>query len=90
VADKKTTWKMQLKTALGYNKESLSDIIANTLSDEDLLITFDSGYGGSEGKPFTAWTENFIYFPAVYDGSEWVESVPRNPCDKATYHIGGQ
>ncbi len=86
----KTTWKMQLETALGCNKESPSDIVANTLSDEELLAKFDGGYGGSEGKPFTAWTENFVYFPVVYDGSEWVESVPRNPCDTATSHVGGQ
>jgi hypothetical protein len=29
-------------------------------------------------------------FPATYEGSEWVGSVPRNPNGKATKHIGGE
>lgn len=51
---------------------------------------FDNGYGGAEGMPFTLWTEERVYFPVVYDGAEWVASVPRNPCDEATDHVGGQ
>ena len=35
------------------------------------------------------WTAARVYFPACYDGSEWCESVPRNPCDEATTHVGG-
>lgn len=50
---------------------------------------FDSGYGGEEGVHFTAWTADRVYFPACYDGAEWIEAVPRNPCDQATGHIGG-
>lgn len=38
---------------------------------------------------FTAWSENFVYFPTVYDGSSDVEYVPRNPCDTKTKPIGG-
>ena len=51
---------------------------------------FDGGYGGSEGCQFTAWGRKYIYFPAVYDGSEWIAFVPRNPCLHATEHIGGE
>jgi len=51
---------------------------------------FDGGFGGSEGCHFTAWGGKYVYFPAVYDGSEWIECVPRNPCLIATTHIGGQ
>jgi hypothetical protein len=31
---------------------------------------------------------NRVYFPCVYDGYEYVDSVPRNPVDKPIYHIG--
>ena len=51
---------------------------------------FDGGYGGSEGCHFTAWGHKYVYFPAVYDGSEWMSFVPRNPCLQATSHIGGE
>lgn len=51
---------------------------------------FHTGYGESCGCAFTAWTETRVYFPVVYDGAEWVGSAPRNPCDEATGHQGGQ
>lgn len=50
---------------------------------------FHDGYGGEEGLPFTLWTKERVYFPVVYDGSEWVASVPRNPNGEATEHVGG-
>lgn len=37
---------------------------------------------------FTAWTKNRVYFPVTHDGREWVDSVPRNPCNEATKHVG--
>ena len=60
-----------------------------TLTPEEFDLKFDPGYGGTNGVPFTLWTEDYVYFPAKYDGSEWVEGVPRNPCDIATKHVGG-
>lgn len=62
--------------------------------EEPLEVTgfagfFDSGCGGVEGDAFTVWTANRVYFPAQYDGAEWCASVPRNPCDEATQHVGG-
>ena len=65
-------------------------LIANTLTDEEMDIDFDDGYGGHQGKPFTAWSEAMVYFPVVYDGAEWVGRAPRNPCDIATCHVGGE
>lgn len=55
----------------------------------DLDAEFDHGYGGINGCPFTVWTEDWVYFPVVYDGAESVGSAPRNPCDVATEHVGG-
>lgn len=50
---------------------------------------FDTGYGGPEGCHFTVWTGTRVYFPACYDGSEWVASVPRFPNGEAVAHVGG-
>jgi hypothetical protein len=72
------------------HSETFDDVVSCTLTAEELCVKFDSGYGMSEGKPFTIWTANRVYFPAVYDGAEWAESVSRNPDGKPTSHIGGE
>ena len=51
---------------------------------------FDGEYGNSEGESFWAWTKNKIFFYGVYDGSEWVDSLPRNPSIGIPEHIGGE
>jgi hypothetical protein len=70
--------------------ESFEDIESSTLSEQQLDSEFDNGYGGSNGCAFTVWTKNYVYFPAVYDGAEWVDCVSRNPNGVATLHIGGE
>lgn len=84
-----TNWRKRLESALSSNDETFADITGNTMSDAQMDTEFDSGYGGEEGCAFTVWTVHNVYFPACYDGSEWVASVPRNPNGKATGHIGG-
>lgn len=64
-------------------------IIHCTLSDELMAVRFDAGFGGVEGRPFTAWTAKRVYFPTDYDGAKNVGSAPRDPCDEPTQHIGG-
>ena len=64
-------------------------IIYCTLTEKELDTEFDGGFGCSEGKPFTAWSNNWVYFPVVYDGSEWVSRVRRNICNEASLHVGG-
>jgi len=78
-------WKGLIENAADGDK-----IIACTLSDSELLKEFYGGYGGHEGKEFTAWSEKYVYFPVVYDGAEWVGRAPRNICDEATQHVGGE
>jgi hypothetical protein len=70
--------------------ELFEDIESSTLTDEQLDTKFDNGYGGSQGCAFTVWTKNHVYFPAVYDGAEWVAYVPRHPNGEATSHVGGE
>ena len=84
-----TNWRELLIGELEGNKESWDDVIYTTLSEGQLSTNFDNGFGGEEGCPFTLWTRKRVYFPVCYDGSESVASVPRDPCDKVTYHIGG-
>jgi len=84
-----TTWRNLISDELAVAGESWSDVVANTLTDEQLDVTFDSGYGGTEGRPFGMWTANRVYFPLCYDGAEWVGSVPRNPQIDPLPHLGG-
>ena len=76
------------KNLIKYVSEG-DQIISCTLTEKELLKDFYNGYGSEEGKPFTAWSNEWVYFPVCYDGSECVGRAPRNPCDKSTEHVGG-
>jgi len=65
------------------------EIIACTLSAEEMKNEFYAGYGMPEGKPFNAWSEKYVYFPVCYDGAESVGRAPRNPCKESNEHVGG-
>lgn len=41
----------------------------------------NTGYGGENLPGIHVWTADRVYLKATYDGSEWVESVPRHPVD---------
>ena len=47
---------------------------------------FDSTYGHLDGLPFTLWTNEYVYFPLKYDGSEYVGFAPRNPAMMSMDH----
>ena len=93
------TWRELLTEAMEYHSESWDDVVKVVFGqvhthymDDDkpeeasLDREFDDGYGTAEGGPFTLWTQDRVYFPTEYDGSESVGSVPRNPCDVPTGH----
>lgn len=83
-----TSWYELLQIAISKHGEKIEDVV-HTMSEEELHRTFDNGYGGTHGKPFTAWGPSWVYFPVGYDGAEWVGAAPRNPCDIKTEHQGG-
>jgi len=83
-----TTWKKELEREFKENGDDFSKMIT-TLTEEELLTVFDNDFGGTNGVPFTAWGEKFVYFPICYDGAEWVGSAPRNPCKIKLEHQGG-
>ena len=82
------SWGQELLRVIKANGEDLGTL-NTTLSDEEMAREFEGGYGRVEGVPFTAWTENFVYFPLSYDGCEWVGSAPRNPNGVKLKHQGG-
>lgn len=85
--DKCRTNPSSWKELLDFESDG-DEIIYCTLSEDELLEEFDRGFGYLEGKPFTAWSNKYVYFPVCYDGSEYVAKVPRNPCSEVTEHVG--
>lgn len=81
-------WRKLIASAMQNNGETIDDIVSNTLTEEQMNVEFDDGYGSVEGEPFTVWTKNYVYFPVMYDGAEWAGSVPRNPNGAPTEHVG--
>ena len=84
-----TRWRTELSMAMESQGDSWDDVEGSTLTDGELDQEFNEGFGATEGVPFTLWTKKRVYFPWVYDGSEGVASVPRNPCNERTQHVGG-
>lgn len=83
-----TTWRQLIADELEAHGETWEDVVASTLDQHELDVEFDDGFGAEQGQPFTLWTHKRVYFPAVYDGSEWVASVSREPDGKPTPHVG--
>ena len=81
-----SSWKEMLNKMLD-NGET---IIHCTLDDAAMAKNFSDGYGVHEGEPFCAWSEHRVFFPIVYDGSEWIGSAPRNPRSEGLEHQGGE
>ena len=44
-----------------------------------LDYAFDSGFGGADCHPVYVWTAKRVLFVHEYDGSTWIDSVPRAP-----------
>ena len=81
-------WYEMLKAEMEARRDDFESRVS-TLNEADLKVEFNNGFGEMNGKNFTAWGENWVYFPICYDGSEWVGSAPRNPCDISMEHQGG-
>lgn len=75
------TYKDSLVDKCMENGDKLEDLTLNiTVKDLNAGLYFELS--------FTAWSDNFVYFPAMYDGRYWVASVPRNPCDEKVEPVG--
>ena len=82
-----TTWRKEFEYARG---DDTTPVVAIAPEGIDLDKEFYGGYGGSDGEAILIWTEDFVYFPVVYDGSEWLGSAPRNPVPEGQTHVGGE
>ena len=70
--------------------ERVSGTAAEIQCHPSMVKKFDNSHTIKEGVPFTLFTKRRVYFPATYDGAEWVRSVPRNPPEspEPTEHVG--
>ncbi len=79
-----TTWKLEIERC-----SEGDTVVYCTLSTGELDAKFNSGYGPRPlGRPFTAWSEKWVYFPIRFPGVEWVGRVRRDPCDGASRYQG--
>lgn len=83
-----TTWRKRFEEER-ENEEDASPVVAVAPDEATLDVEFDAGYGGENGRPVLIWTEQRVYFPVCYDGSEWIGSAPRNPTTEGQGHVGG-
>ena len=81
-----STWREMINEAAAERGER---IIQDTLTDGEAVIEIDKGHIVTRGEGFTAWSENYVFFPICYDGVQWVGSAPRNPCNEVTTPMGG-
>lgn len=87
----KASWGELIRKTMGKAGETMADTVACLPVGLDFEAKFDDGFGSAKGVPFLLWTAKRVYFPVVYDGAEWVESVPRNPdFNEKPRHFGGQ
>jgi len=85
-----TTWRKLISETMAECEDGWENLESHAPpTNEWLDEEFDDNYGREEGCPFTLWTRGRVYFPACYDGAEWVASVARNSNGVPTYHIGG-
>ena len=72
---------------IGVKVEDLISIVGSPEWDKE----FYDGYGGVDGDSFVAWTEDHVIFCICYDGSEWLEKLPRHPGKffLKPHHFGG-
>ena len=82
------TWRNLITEEMKKFGESWGDEVACTLTDEELDEEFDA-LGFIERRPFNLWTKKRVYFSLDYDCAEYCASVPRDPCNEATKHVGG-
>lgn len=83
------TWREMIGWEMEAQNDDWSNVVSNTMSESEMDVVFDASYGSANGIAFTVWTKTRVYFPCQYDGSEWCDSVPRDPDGCATSHVGG-
>jgi hypothetical protein len=83
-----TTWRHELAAAMMSADDPGPILALAEDAAQSFDVEFDSGFGSTNGPPVLAWTEHRVYFPACYDGLEWMASAPRNPQAEGQFHVG--
>jgi len=64
----------------GEKKRSVPEVLLTYDGFRNALsYSFDDGYGGEEAHDIYVYFEDWILFKSVYDGSECLCEIPRNP-----------
>jgi hypothetical protein len=69
----------------GYENKLLSLEEASYYLDYD----FHDGFGAEDCHAITAWSATKIAFVVCYDGSTWLQTLPRNPTQFFPPYVGG-
>lgn len=72
--DAETSWLLELLKVLDPYEE-----VEFIEADCDPTIPNDYGYGQAINQGFMCWTNTTVYFDDEYDGSQWLNNVPRHP-----------
>jgi len=68
------SWYKMLKSIMENDDEDFKTKKC-TITDDELKVEFDSGYGGSEGCSFTAWGKKWVYFPRSEEHTSELQSL---------------
>ena len=83
---KRTTYRMLIDAEMQKHGETWDDVEFCTMPERRLNKLRQLSMHSFDGVPFTLWTKNRVYFQVISDefGIVHIESVPRNPCSKAS------
>ena len=85
----KVNWRKKIEDEMVIHNDNFENVVYNIAELPNWLdIEFNDSYGSVDGVSFTLWTKDRVYFPVQYDGREWCKSVPRDPKDEITHHVG--
>lgn len=71
-----------IRSEMTSHGETPDDVIAEAFGRLDI----DHPVAGR--RNFTIWTKDRVYFPDTCTGGDRCASVPRNPNNEATMHVG--
>ena len=69
-----------LAISFSSNQVEIAETAGIKKSHDELLDeVFNQVVGSFKGTPWCAWSENYIYFPVIYNDSVYASALPRNP-----------
>jgi len=72
-----------------YNDQLKGKLLSWEEAEKWLNYEYDSGYGAPSCNAIYVWTKTRVLFVVQYEGSTWIEEVPRNPTNIMPRMPGG-